>query len=136
MNDAQINAIVEQVVRKLSTELSTLPSSSSSGAPRASAAPAFHSKRPGVFDDLDSATSAAQAAHGQVRAGDDAAVPSPLAPLFAKLDEALKSFVEDDLVDGHDALDKAIDKDWFRAFLKEKGLLTEADEPPAPPAKK
>ncbi len=32
---------------------------------------------------------AAQAAHGQVRAGDDAAVPSPLAPLFAKLDEAL-----------------------------------------------
>ncbi len=52
------------------------------------------------------------------------------------MDETLKSFVEDDLVDGHDALDKAIDKDWFRAFLKEKGLLSEADEPPAPPAKK
>ena len=52
------------------------------------------------------------------------------------MDETLKSFVEDDLVDGHDALDKAIDKDWFRAFLKEKGVLTEADEPPTPPAKK
>ncbi|MDP3504027.1 MAG: PilT/PilU family type 4a pilus ATPase [Myxococcales bacterium] len=52
------------------------------------------------------------------------------------MDETLKSFVEDDVVDGHDALDKAIDKDWFRAFLKEKGVLTEVDEPPAPPAKK
>ena len=52
------------------------------------------------------------------------------------MDETLKGFVEDDVVDGHDALDKAIDKDWFRTFLKEKGLLTEVDEPPAPPAKK
>ncbi|MDP1920506.1 MAG: PilT/PilU family type 4a pilus ATPase [Myxococcales bacterium] len=52
------------------------------------------------------------------------------------MDDTLKSFVEDDVVDGHDALDKAIDKDWFRAFLKEKGVLTEVDEPAAPPAKK
>jgi hypothetical protein len=35
------------------------------------------------------ALAAAQAAHAQARAGDDAAVPSPLAPLFTKLDEAL-----------------------------------------------
>jgi twitching motility protein PilT len=52
------------------------------------------------------------------------------------MDEALRSFVEDDLVDGSDALDKAIDKDAFRAFLKDKGLLQEPDEPPAPPPKK
>jgi twitching motility protein PilT len=52
------------------------------------------------------------------------------------MDETLKSFVEDDVVDGHDALDKAIDKDMFRGFLKDKGVLTEADELPAPPVKK
>ncbi|MBL8955844.1 MAG: aldehyde dehydrogenase EutE [Myxococcaceae bacterium] len=62
MNDAQINAIVEQVVRKLSSELSALPSSSSSGASRSAAPAIITSRRPGVFDDLDSATAAAQAA--------------------------------------------------------------------------
>jgi acyl-CoA reductase-like NAD-dependent aldehyde dehydrogenase len=56
MNDTQINAIVEQVVRRLSSEMS-------SGAPSRSA-PAFIPSRrgTGVFDDLDSATAAAQAA--------------------------------------------------------------------------
>lgn len=57
MNETQINAIVEQVVRRLSTELGALPSNSA--APRAAAAPAFHKGRPGVFDDMDSAVAAA-----------------------------------------------------------------------------
>lgn len=61
MNDAQINAIVEQVVRRLSGELSKLPSSGPSGA----RAPAIITRRPGVFDDLDSATQAAQRAQEQ-----------------------------------------------------------------------
>src|SRR5438105_14691448 len=56
MNDSQINAIVEQVVRRLSSEMS-------SAAPPSRSAPAvISSRRPGVFDDLDSATSAAQEA--------------------------------------------------------------------------
>jgi len=63
MNDSQIDAIVEQVVRKLSSELAGLPSSRDGArAPRAAAAPAIISRRPGIFDDLDSATAAAQAA--------------------------------------------------------------------------
>jgi len=57
MNDAQINQIVEQVVRRLSSELGSAPSS----AP-ASKAPAFHSRRPGIFDDLDTAGEAANQA--------------------------------------------------------------------------
>lgn len=57
MNDTQIDAIVEQVVRRLSSELGSLPKSSSAGR-----APAVISKKPGVFDDLDSATAAAQVA--------------------------------------------------------------------------
>ncbi|MBL8933809.1 MAG: PilT/PilU family type 4a pilus ATPase [Archangium sp.] len=53
------------------------------------------------------------------------------------MDETLKGFVEDDLVDHHDALDKAVDKDSFRQFLKEKGLLHEVDDAPPPaPGKK
>ena len=52
------------------------------------------------------------------------------------MDETLKGFVEDDLVDHHDALDKAVDKDFFRQFLKEKGLLHEEDVPPPAPGKK
>lgn len=60
MNEAQINAIVEQVVRKLSGELGKLPSAVASGR-----APAIITKRPGVFDDLDSATSSAQRAQEQ-----------------------------------------------------------------------
>ncbi|MER2564092.1 MAG: type IV pilus twitching motility protein PilT [Myxococcaceae bacterium] len=52
------------------------------------------------------------------------------------MDETLKGFVEDDLVDHHDALDKAVDKDFFRQFLKEKGLLHEVDDAPAAPGKK
>ena len=62
MNEAQINAIVEQVVRRLSGELGRLPSAG--GAP-ASKAPAIITRRPGVFDDLDSATSSAQRAQEQ-----------------------------------------------------------------------
>ncbi|MBL8914193.1 MAG: aldehyde dehydrogenase EutE [Archangium sp.] len=61
MNEAQINAIVEQVVRRLSGELGKLPSSGASGG----RAPAVISKRPGIFDDLDSATTAAQRAQEQ-----------------------------------------------------------------------
>lgn len=60
MNEAQINAIVEQVVRRLSGELSKLPSSAAGGR-----APVIISKRPGIFDDLDSATVAAQRAQEQ-----------------------------------------------------------------------
>ncbi len=61
MNEAQINAIVEQVVRRLSGELSKLPSISN-GAARA---PSIINKRPGIFDDLDSAVTAATRAQEQ-----------------------------------------------------------------------
>ena len=70
MNETQINQIVEQVVRRLSNELGNLPSAS--GAPRAAPmqqAPAIHGRRPGVFDDMDSAVAAAAKAYeawGQV----------------------------------------------------------------------
>ncbi len=57
MNDAQINQIVEQVVRRLSSELGAAPSSVPS--PAAAKAPAFHRGRPGLFGDLDSAGEAA-----------------------------------------------------------------------------
>jgi acyl-CoA reductase-like NAD-dependent aldehyde dehydrogenase len=60
MNDAQIDQIVEQVVRKLSGELASTPRSVRDGAAKAPAI--LTSRRPGVFDDLDSATAAAQAA--------------------------------------------------------------------------
>ncbi|MFT3835966.1 MAG: aldehyde dehydrogenase EutE [Myxococcaceae bacterium] len=60
MNDAQINQIVEQVVRRLSSELGSAPSSAP--ATRGSAAPAIHSRRPGIFDDLDHAGEAANQA--------------------------------------------------------------------------
>lgn len=53
MNEAQLNAIVEQVVRRLSTELAKTPSP----APRS--APAIITKRPGIFDDFDAAGAAA-----------------------------------------------------------------------------
>jgi acyl-CoA reductase-like NAD-dependent aldehyde dehydrogenase len=59
MNETQINAIVEQVVRRLSSELGSLPSNQ----PAAARAPAFHSKRTGVFDDMDSAVAAAHKAY-------------------------------------------------------------------------
>lgn len=62
MNESQLNAIVEQVVRKLSSELNKAPSSAS--APK-SAAPAVHSKRPGIFDDFDAAGAAATKAQQQ-----------------------------------------------------------------------
>src|SRR5690349_11955012 len=57
MNDTQINAIVDAVVRRLSNELGTR---SSGAAPQR--APAFHRGRKGVFDDLDGATAAARVA--------------------------------------------------------------------------
>lgn len=66
MNETQVNAIVEQVVRKLSKELGSLPSMSASAPERvATRAPAVHSRRPGIFDDLDQATAAAAAAQEQ-----------------------------------------------------------------------
>jgi acyl-CoA reductase-like NAD-dependent aldehyde dehydrogenase len=61
VNESQINAIVEQVVRRLSKDLGALPSSGGSPA----RGPAIISKRPGVFDDLDAATAAAQRAQEQ-----------------------------------------------------------------------
>ena len=60
MNEAQINAIVEQVVRRLSGELSRLPSAAGS-----SRSPALISRRPGIFDDMDSAVTAATRAQEQ-----------------------------------------------------------------------
>ncbi len=66
MNDAQINAIVEQVVRKLSSELAATPSLTSAGvANRPPLTPAITTRRPGIFDDLDSASAAAHAAQVQ-----------------------------------------------------------------------
>ncbi len=69
MNETQVNAIVEQVVRRLSKELGSLPQTERGEAPperRAAArAPAFHAKRPGIFDDLDQATAAAEQAQEQ-----------------------------------------------------------------------
>ncbi len=59
MNEAQINTIVEQVVRRLSKDLGALPSASPSKAP------VVIGRRPGVFDELDAATSAAQRAQEQ-----------------------------------------------------------------------
>jgi hypothetical protein len=65
------------------------------------------------------------------------------------MDETLKGYVSDDLVDHHDALDKAVDKDSFREFLKAKGVqlpgevddvppvpVAAAKGPPAAPARK
>lgn len=59
MNDTQINAIVDAVVRRLSNELGKAPS------PRGGAAraPAYHRGRKGIFDDLDGATGAARVAY-------------------------------------------------------------------------
>jgi acyl-CoA reductase-like NAD-dependent aldehyde dehydrogenase len=65
MNETQLNAIVEQVVRRLSTELGNTPSMTQSPSAAASASPAFITKRPGIFDDLDSAGAAAQRAQQQ-----------------------------------------------------------------------
>ncbi len=59
MNEAQLNAIVEQVVRRLSGELAKAPSMSSPAPAPKPRAPALVSKRPGIFDDLDSAGAAA-----------------------------------------------------------------------------
>jgi twitching motility protein PilT len=65
------------------------------------------------------------------------------------MDETLQGYVSDDLVEPHDALDKALDKDSFREFLKAKGVqlpgevddvppvpVAAAKGPPAAPARK
>lgn len=66
MNETQLNAIVEQVVRKLSGELGALPSMGApAAAPAPRRAPAVLSRRPGIFDDLDSAGEAATRAQEQ-----------------------------------------------------------------------
>lgn len=64
MNEAQINAIVEQVVRRLSGDLAKAPSMTSAASPSRQA-PAVVSRRPGIFDDLDSAGAAATRAQQQ-----------------------------------------------------------------------
>lgn len=50
------------------------------------------------------------------------------------MDETLKTMVEDDLVEAGDALDKAIDKDSFREFLRGRGMKFEGDDDGPPPA--
>jgi twitching motility protein PilT len=52
------------------------------------------------------------------------------------MDETLQTFVNDDLVEPGDALDKSLDKDMFREFLKSKGIHVagEVEEVPAPAA--
>ncbi|MCA2981305.1 MAG: aldehyde dehydrogenase EutE [Myxococcaceae bacterium] len=65
MNEAQINAIVEQVVRRLSPELAKAPSPGGASGASARQAPAVVAKRPGIFDDLDSAGAAATRAQQQ-----------------------------------------------------------------------
>jgi len=65
MNETQLNAIVEQVVRRLSTELGKTPSMNGRTEPSEGRSPAFITKRPGIFDDLDSAGAAAQRAQAQ-----------------------------------------------------------------------
>ena len=67
MNETQLNAIVEQVVRRLSSELAKAPSMNNGrGEPtEGGRSPAFITKRPGIFDDLDSAGAAAQRAQAQ-----------------------------------------------------------------------
>ncbi len=47
------------------------------------------------------------------------------------MDETLQGFVIDELVDPADALDKCIDKDGFREFLKGRGLAGGEEEPVA-----
>ena len=59
MNDSQINAIVEQVVARLSKDLIAPSGAPASGGGRA---PAVHSARAGIFDDIDSAVAAATVA--------------------------------------------------------------------------
>jgi acyl-CoA reductase-like NAD-dependent aldehyde dehydrogenase len=66
VNEAQLNAVVDQVVRRLSKELDALPSMSTGPAERrASSAPALVSRRLGIFDDLDAAAKAAALAQEQ-----------------------------------------------------------------------
>jgi twitching motility protein PilT len=43
------------------------------------------------------------------------------------MDDTLKGFVENDIVNPQDCLDKAIDKDHFRDFLKNRGIELEGD---------
>ncbi len=57
------------------------------------------------------------------------------------MDETLQGFVADELIEPQDALDKALDKEGFREFLKSRGLHApgDLDEPPppaSPPAKR
>ena len=62
MNEAQINAIVEQVVRRMTNELNTRPNT---GEVRRAAPAILSGRRPGIFDDLDSAGAAATQAQAQ-----------------------------------------------------------------------
>jgi twitching motility protein PilT len=53
------------------------------------------------------------------------------------MDETLQAYVTDDIVEAHDALDKAIDKDSFREFLKANNIRVEGEvEEPLPQATK
>ena len=52
------------------------------------------------------------------------------------MDDTLKEMVEADLVEATDALDKAIDKDGFREYLKGRGVAVEGEEDPVPVAER
>lgn len=52
------------------------------------------------------------------------------------MDDTLKEMVESDLVEAEDALDKAIDKDGFREYLKGRGVAVEGEEDPVPAAER
>ena len=48
---------------------------------------------------------------------------------MVSMDDALKDLVERDLIEPMAALEKSLDKDLFREWLAERGVVVEADEP-------
>ena len=55
---------------------------------------------------------------------------------MVSMDDALKDLVERDLIEPMAALEKSLDKDLFREWLAERGVVVEADEPEPEPEKK
>jgi twitching motility protein PilT len=50
------------------------------------------------------------------------------------MDDALKGLIDRDLIEPLAGLEKSLDKDMFREWLKERGVAVEEDEPEAPAA--